>query len=99
MKKLLLIFILLSGCLSAQVDSTKKWDIVCYKAINSFYIYTIKTNDIYYYNFSNKELNDFKQMFWKKSKEIPIDTTTIKAYQTKRVRLDELNERMIKELN
>lgn len=98
MKKLLFLFILLSGTLFGQVDTSKKYDIVCYKSGNSFYLYVMKNSGIYYYNFSSRELSDFKQMFWKESKSFPMDTTMVEAYETKRLGIKDLNERMEKEL-
>lgn len=98
MKKLILIFILSSGYLFSQADSTKKWDLMCYKATNSFYLYTIKHNNIYFYNFSSSEVTDFSKMFWKSSKTIPIDTTMYQGYLVRRITLADLQERVVKEL-
>ena len=98
MKKLILIFILTSSYLFSQSDTIKKWDLICYKATNSFYLYTIKHNNIYFYNFSSKELTDFSQLFWKASKTIPIDTTMYKGYLVRRISLADLQERVGKEL-
>lgn len=98
MKKLILIFILTSGYLFSQSDSTKKWEIVGYKGSNSFYLYTLKNGGVYHYNFSSNEITDFRGMFWKSSKTMPLDTTMYEAYLRKKVGIADLHERIVKEL-
>ena len=98
MKKLIVVLLFSSFTLSSQIDTTKMFDIVCYKPTDSFYIYIINNGGQYHYNFSSTEVVDFSQMFWKSSKSMPIDTTMYKPYLIKRVRVRELHERIAKEL-
>ena len=98
MKKLILIFILTSGYLFSQSDTTKKWEIVCYKATNSFYFYTLNNAGIIHYNFSSSEITDFSKMFWKSAKTMPLDTTMYEPYLRRKVGITDLHERIVKEL-
>lgn len=84
-----------------MVQVAKEYHIMCFEGSNSTYFYIIKHKGLYYYNFTSHMVSDdeFKKLFWKKSSSMPIDTSSVRMIGNTKIREDQLNERIIKELS
>ena len=87
--------------LSAFTQQVKEHRMQCYKGPNSIFFYIIKDKKTYHYNFTNHPLTDdeFKNLFWKQSSRIPIDTTELEKICDRNIREDQLHERIVRDLN
>lgn len=77
----------------------KSYPIMCFKSKNNTYFYIITHNNMYYYNFSNKPVDNFKTLYWKKDNKIPIDTSSLEMIGNTKIDESEISDKLKKELN
>jgi hypothetical protein len=98
MKHFITLLILITLTVKSQTPPLKEYPILCFKSKNSAYFFIIPHKNIYYYNFSDHMIDNFKELFWKKSTTLPIDTSALEMIGNTKIREDQLNERIKKEL-
>lgn len=99
MKKILTV-IFAAMFISMSSQEKKEYHIMCFEGSNSTYFYIIKHKGQYYYNFTAHMVADdeFKKLFWKKSSSLPIDTSAVHMIGNTKIREDQLDARILKEL-
>jgi len=101
MKHLLYILIFAS---SIGFSQTVEYPITCHKKTlgenHASYIFIISVKKIYFYNFTDHMVSDnqFKDMFWKKSSTMPIDTSGFEMICNTKIREDQISERLKTEI-